>query len=526
MICTSGNETVSPFSSHSGDLPTANVIGVALGGAVIGAAMATVPLVATAVAAIVVGLIIALVLVTASRVAVRLPGLFLACLGFVLAGYAFGGRTFAYLGYPPVFVGECLLAFGFLVVLLTPARSWLPRSSVALGLMAFIFWGVARTLPFLHVAGANALRDAVVYGYALFALLAAACLMQTGGLPSAVRWYGRGIPLFVLWVPCAFGIRRLAGEQLPQLPWADVELVSLKPGDVGVHLAGAAVFLLLGLGAMPGSKGTRATTALQFVPWLVACFITVSQSRGAMVGLATALLLAGLLHPRTVGVRVGAAGAVVIAAALVVLLVSDSDAQPSPEVDRVVSLTQVAENIRSITGSSDRGNLDGTREWRITWWSDILSYTVHGDYFWGGRGFGVNLADEDGFQVVSHDNRSDFGALGEAPLRSPHNINLTVLARAGVPGALLWLLLNAAFVVSMIAGHVRCRLADQAWWAAVCTWVLAYWMAMIVNGSFDVYIEGPPGGIWFWSTIGAGIAALEGSRQARAYVRHPQGATL
>ena len=36
----------------------------------------------------------------------RLPRLFLGCFGVVLAGYAFLGRGFAYLGVWPVFVGE------------------------------------------------------------------------------------------------------------------------------------------------------------------------------------------------------------------------------------------------------------------------------------------------------------------------------------------------------------------------------------------------------------------------------------
>ena len=31
----------------------------------------------------------------------------------------------------------------------------------------------------------------------------------------------------------------------------------------------------------------------------------------------------------------------------------------------------------------------------------------------------------------------------------------------------------------------------------------------MINGSFDVYLEGPQGGIWFWSIIGFGIAVTE-----------------
>jgi hypothetical protein len=38
--------------------------------------------------------------------------------------------------------------------------------------------------------------------------------------------------------------------------------------------------------------------------------------------------------------------------------------------------------------------------------------------------------------------------------------------------------------------------------------LLAYWLAFMANASFDVFIEGPMGGIWFWTIFGTGLAAL------------------
>ena len=37
-------------------------------------------------------------------------------------------------------------------------------------------------------------------------------------------------------------------------------------------------------------------------------------------------------------------------------------------------------------------------------------------------------------------------------------------------------------------------------------WLLIYWLAFIVNSSFDVFLEGPQGGIWFWCLVGYIIA--------------------
>ena len=43
-------------------------------------------------------------------------------------------------------------------------------------------------------------------------------------------------------------------------------------------------------------------------------------------------------------------------------------------------------------------------------------------------------------------------------------------------------------------------------------WALAYMSAFMVNSSFDVYLEGPQGGIWFWAMMGFVIALTEEQR--------------
>ena len=70
--------------------------------------------------------------------------------------------------------------------------------------------------------------------------------------------------------------------------------------------------------------------------------------------------------------------------------------------------------------------LDATKEWRTDWWHDIANYTLHGDYFWGGKGYGINLADDDGYQVGdetlhpatqrAHDDLARSGVVGIAAM--------------------------------------------------------------------------------------------------------------
>ncbi len=103
-----------------------------------------------------------------------------------------------------------------------------------------------------------------------------------------------------------------------------------------------------------------------------------------------------------------------------------SEAPRSPDDDtRAVSPAQLVTNLTSVLNpTSAPRNLQDTRAWRLEWWGLIQDYTLRGPYFWTGKGFGINLADEDGFQVGM--------TSGEPALRSPHNGHLSILARTGL----------------------------------------------------------------------------------------------
>jgi hypothetical protein len=168
--------------------------------------------------------------------------------------------------------------------------------------------------------------------------------------------------------------------------------------------------------------------------------------------------------------------------------------------DRKFAPGEIGWSALSIVASSREPALEATKSFRLHWWKEIVSYTVTGPYFWTGKGFGVNLADDDGFQVVA-----------DHSLRSPHNGHMTILARMGVPGLALWIALQAMFGVHLLRAFWWARhRGGPRWsrWAQIDAWLLAYWIAMVINMAFDVYLEGPQGGIWFWSVLGLGIAAL------------------
>ena len=164
---------------------------------------------------------------------------------------------------------------------------------------------------------------------------------------------------------------------------------------------------------------------------------------------------------------------------------------------RETTIDQIIRNIGSIFSFSSDAGLEGSKTFRLKWWGTIVDYTVFGKYFWTGKGFGVNLADADGFQVNPDDS-----------LRTPHNTHITTLARMGVPGLVLWLLLQAAFGIGLLRAVLAHRRAGDMSIAIVGAWILVYWVAMMVDTSFDPYLEGPQGGIWFWTLFGLGMVVM------------------
>ena len=458
----------------------------------------------------------------------RMARVFLASLGVLLIGYAFFGRGFAYLGMPPLFVGELVLLVGLAAVVLT--RGTLRRASrvpMTWFILAYAGWGALQTFPYLGPYGIDALRDAVLWGYGAFAILVVALLGREVDVQLVPRWYERWFPWFLLWAPVAWVLHRLFEHSLPQIPGTSVPVLEFSPGDVAVQLAGAASFMLLGLRGTNNARGHLARRLPDRILWLIRLVLLIlvaAWNRGGTLAIVMAVMVSLAARPAAVS-KLALLGVVTVtlglAASVFGLSIDTGDYRGR------ISPAAITENIKSIFGSNRQSVDAGTSEWRLLWWGDIVSYTVRGDYFWTGKGYGINLADDDGYQTNSED---------DAALRSPHNGHLTVLARAGVPGFVLWLMLQGYFFLSLMRACLRARRAGAEWWFRMNVWILAYWLACMVNASFDVFLEGPHGGIWFWALFGFGIwmtevqkrlpevrAPLEVRNRTGAYRHHHPG---
>jgi hypothetical protein len=446
--------------------------------------------------------------IDAPRERLLAPGLgdyYLLLLSGVLMGYALIGRGFAYLGVPPLFVGDFALLIGAAALL--RARCFVAALATLSGLVlaATMIWVLIRTLPFVSVHGVDALRDSVIVMYGGFAFILTGLLLEDSRrLKTILGYYGSFLAVFVPAIPFVFAFNRYFTEYIPNLPGYGVPVLQVRPGEVAVHLAGAAVFAL---------GGFRKFTLLWTVLWLAALVMVAATNRGAMLAATLPVGLAALVLGRArqlVTAMMAAAAILGVAYAIEGSLSKHREAADSEQ--RLPGPHQIVENITSIFEQSGY-QTEGTKQWRLEWWHVIVDDTVFGPRFWAGRGFGLNLAEADGF--AGNDDSS------RPPLRSPHNAHLNILARAGVTGLALWALLIVSWLWLLTKSMLAAQLQRQYRWANLFLLIICYVIAILINSSFDVALEGPMQGIWFWCLIGFGTGAAMIYR-ARA-VASPQG---
>ena len=392
---------------------------------------------------------------------------------------------------PPLFIGEVTLGLG--LVALATTRGARPRGALWTMLGVVIAWAAIRVGLGLGTWELDAARDGMLVFYALFAIVAAGLVLdRPERLRTLISRFGVVVwGLVLVGAPVHF-VNRLT-DAIPEWPWAEVEMLQTKSGDLLVLLAAAVVYL--------AARFKKPRPAL-LVGMIAATLGLMVTSRGGMLGFVLGLGLAWAWRPASV--RFGRFAYVTAAVLLVGAAVGSTGVSVYGD-SRDLSVGQLVENVLSLGGQSQNSALEGTAEWRLEWWGDIVGYTFGGEHFAAGKGFGVNLASDDGYQVTEDES-----------LRSPHNSHLTVLARGGVPMFLVWLAIQAAWFVA-VARSVRAAKRDglDAWAAfyAVCG---AIWLGGHVNASFDVYLEGPMGAVWFWTAFGLALAGTQLQRT------HPQ----
>jgi hypothetical protein len=402
---------------------------------------------------------------------------------FLVTGYAFFGKAFAYLGMPPLYIGEIVLLLGAVAVFFSGSLIASVASIPSLVLLVFLGLAAISMSMTLGRYGVEALRDSVVVLYGIFAFIVATLLIEKPArIEGIIRFYCMFASVYVAAPVLSMVVGPLVLQMLPSWPTAGAPMVFVRAGEVGVHLAGVTAFTLLGF---------RKQTWIWSLFLMMAAAIVVSQNRGGMLSFAVPTAIAVVFAKDRRKFLQLACAAVLIG---FVAIVTNVDIELAG--NRHLRFSQFTDNVVSVFVDSPANNLDGTKEFRTRWWEAIINYTIHGDYFWSGRGFGPNLAETDGY---------DNWARGDAPLRSPHSAHMTILARLGVPGLVLWVSTLLVWFSTMFGNaYIAWRHGEPAW-GRFFVFISCYALAAIIDSSFDVALEGPMIGIWFWMLIGVGL---------------------
>lgn len=418
----------------------------------------------------------------------------------LLLGYMFASRGFAGVGIYPIYVGEAVMGLGILTAVLAPFSSRIRYVNLkrfaqmpVLILCAFLLVQILQTVPYIRTYQFDTLRDAMTYGYAIFGLLVM-LLLPEKSIFGFFDLLGKIFPYFAIWSIALFVISRSGG----------LFIIYSKGSDTGVHLAGMGVFFLLQLNESQKSR-FQLKSWLTWIGWLAAFTLYVAMGRATLVTIGVSCALVVLANPiRTRWFRPFLLGIGVIS---LMLATNTFSLKIDLGLHREVSVEQMFANVTSIfgTGDNNHGGLEGTKQWRLEWWDYIIDYTFNGRYFWTGKGYGVNLANDDGFQVQADES-----------LRSPHNGHMTFLARSGVPGFVLWLTFLGSLALSLLRVAFRSKYLKRRRYAM---WLLAYLIAFQIMTFFDVFIEGPMGGIWFWALMGMSLAFIADNPEPAKHVK-------
>jgi O-Antigen ligase len=406
--------------------------------------------------------------------------------GFLIIGYLCMSRSFAYLGVPPLYIGELALAmFLFLkprVSLGTWASSLLrasPLSALSLALLVFISygsWQVGRGM-YSDTSIFEILKFFTFNYYAIYLFL---------GI-----WIGLRSPEFLpklfrvlAWIHGAYGLIWIAVlRDLREVATAMPGAESAPGNEISVFgiPAGGAVIIL---GLLCFERNLRAVG----LPLALNVAVTLTlQARATWLGLAVGILVLGLLTH-----RLGRVAALGIAGIAVLGIIELSGIRLGPGRDtsfaEITARAIAPINLELAKELSPYAkHAAGTVGWRQTWWDGIWA-SVHSKPMLEAFGHGY------GFPLISVAPKS--AQENNEDVRTPHNAFFYALGYTGWVGVVLFAVLQ--FVILRLVWR-SFRLAGQS--AGVVLWFT--FMAM---AGFEGSFETPYRAIPFYLLMGMSIA--------------------
>jgi hypothetical protein len=387
----------------------------------------------------------------------------------VLLLYVFFNKGVAY-----SYLAEIIMVAGILILFINrkELEFGLEKKQIIIGGFIFISFlfiiaGIFQ-FPFLNV-----LRDSLAFQYAWFALIIYFFKNEYEFIWDKLIQIYKWVPLIIFLNFILFYYLFL---YLPPINiFGDQHIIIYKNGDKSVHLLISTIFLILFTNKF-SKLWLIANTILILINFLILLAFTRSGSSAYICSLFCFIFFSKsrLLNDSMINILKFLPIIILIGIAVFISIDIEGDAQ-----GRTISISQITDNFSSIVSSDIDGSLTDNKVWRLVWWAKLVNESLTLQHFFIGKGLGMSLAGND---IANADDN----------LRSPHNFHLTILARFGYFVFIAWVY----WVVLLFKPLFTRKLAGKA--LAITSILLAF----MINGSFDVFFEGPMGALPFWTFVG------------------------
>jgi len=372
------------------------------------------------------------------------------------------------------YLAEILLIAGIFILFINRKQFeiHLDRKSIIVSIFLLISF-LYIIIGFFQYTILNVLRDSLAFQYAWFAFI-------IYYLKSEYDYVWQKIIQIYKWVPLVlflnFILFYFVFLYLPPINiFGDQSIILYKNGDKSVHLLISTILMFLYTKEY-SRKWLIANTILIVINFLILLAFTRSGSVAYIFALFSFFFFSKekIVNKSIIKLLKFVPIIVVFGIGLFISIDIQGDAQ-----GRTITLSQITDNFTSIVSSDIDGTLTDNKVWRLIWWAKLVNESFTLQHFFVGKGLGMSLAGND---ILNTDDN----------LRSPHNFNLTILARFGYIVFITWII----WLVSLFKPLFTRKLAGKT--LAITSILLAF----IINGSFDVFFEGPMGAFPFWTFVG------------------------
>jgi hypothetical protein len=406
--------------------------------------------------------------------------------GYMVLNYGFANLTFHIAGVP-IILGHTLMFTGLALVLVSGEISITRelREPAVLAMFALVLLSLIHLASDVPRFGFMAVRDSSLFVEGVFLLLGLAWARTGRASIMLIKW--------LFWLFCANLVYCLS------LPWRElIRSSSPKSGifqvvpvfgyysDGYVYLMTGALFCLLC--ARHAVKCPR--WLLNFLVVLQVFALAIHQARSMYVAIPLVFVLLILLGEVRQAAKIGLA---VGGALLVVALLAF---QPSLRLEgRLGPVTPefLEEHVSSLAltrGTAGEGTIEDREKWASDVWDRVTSSRSN---LLVGEGFGKPLIDFEGPEGVE--------------VRQPHNTHLSVLARLGLIGILLWTLFHLSIVARFFRG-LRARGPSDETASSLVLWLFIFYVTAMVVTSVQPLLEFSYGAIPFYFLMGFALGVM------------------